>query len=84
MAADKVRLGIIGVGRWAGRLAGAVASSGEAEVSTGFSRTEETRKAFEKDVGCRSASSLDELLKDDEVEGVLIVTPHSTHEDMVV
>jgi predicted dehydrogenase len=84
MAQDKVRFGIIGVGRWAGKLAGAVERSGEAEVVTGFSRTEETRKAFEKEVGCRSADSLDALLADDEVEGVLIVTPHSTHADIIV
>ena len=84
MAPDKVRLGVIGVGRWAGMLAGALDRGGAAEVVTGFSRTGETRKAFEKDVGCRSAASLDELLKDEEVEGVIIATPHSTHGDIIV
>lgn len=84
MASDKVRLGVIGVGRWAGMLAGALERGGEGEIITGFSRTEETRKAFEKEVGCRSASSLDELLNDDEVEGVIVATPHSTHGDIIV
>ena len=76
---DKVRLGVIGAGRWGGFLAAAAARSGEAEVVSGFSRTEETRKAFEKEVGCRTAATLDALLKDDEIEGVLISTPHSQH-----
>ncbi len=84
MREEKVGLGVIGVGRWAGMLAGAVDRGGEARIVSGFSRTKETRKAFEKDVGCRSAASLDELLSDGEVEGVIVATPHSTHDDVIV
>ena len=80
----KVRLGVIGAGRWGGMLAGAAGRSGEAEVISGFSRTEETRKAFEKEVGCRTAATLEELLQDDEIEGVLVSTPHSQHTDAII
>ncbi|MDA1000654.1 MAG: Gfo/Idh/MocA family oxidoreductase [bacterium] len=33
--------------------------------------------------GCRAAASYEEVLKDPEVEGILLVTPHSTHDDMI-
>ncbi len=81
--AEKIRLSLIGLGAWGGSLAAAAARCGEAEMVNGFSRTEETRRAFGKKFGCRTSSTLDELLKDDEVEGVLIATPHSTHENII-
>ncbi len=81
--AEKVRLGLIGLGAWGGSLAAAAVRCGEAEMVNGFSRTEETRKAFGEKFGCRTSATLDELLNDDEVEGVLIATPHSTHGDII-
>jgi UDP-N-acetyl-2-amino-2-deoxyglucuronate dehydrogenase len=83
-AADPVALGSIGLGWWGGELAEAVERSGRARIVTCFSRTEEARLVFAERHGCRAAGSLDEVLADDEVEGLLIATPHSTHEDMVV
>ena len=81
--ADKVRLASIGLGWWGGMLAEKALESGEAEIVTGFARTESTRNEFAEKFGCRTAGSLDELLGDDEVEGVLVATPHSTHLDII-
>ncbi len=83
MAGDKVRLASIGLGWWGGMLVDSVNRSGAAEVVSCFARSEDSRKAFAEKFGCRQAASLDELLGDPEVEGVLIATPHSTHPDMV-
>ena len=70
--AEKIRLGLIGLGAWGGSLAAAAARCGEAEMVNGFSRTAETRKAFGEKFGCRTSATLDELLNDGEVEGVLV------------
>ncbi|MEK6710327.1 MAG: Gfo/Idh/MocA family oxidoreductase, partial [Nitrospinota bacterium] len=48
-----------------------------------YSRTGSNRAAFGAEFGGQPASALDELRRDDEVEGVLISTPHSTHRDLI-
>ncbi len=83
MAEDKVRLASVGLGWWAGLLAEAVECSGAGEIVTCFARSEEGRKAFAEKVGCRQAASLDEVLSDSEVEGILVATPHSTHTEII-
>lgn len=83
MGGDRVHLGAIGVGHWAAVLAKGVARSGAAEIVRCYARTEESRRAFGEKFGCVPASSLDELLRDGGVEGVLISTPHSTHRDLI-
>ena len=80
---DKVRLASIGTGRWAGELADAVARSGQAEVVSGWARRPEGREAFGEKFGCRPAGSLEELLVDPEVEGVIITTSHQSHREMI-
>lgn len=79
MRGERVRLGAVGVGHWAGVLAKGTEKCGAAELTRCYARTEASRRAFAEKFGCRPAASLDELLKDEEVEGVVISTPHSTH-----
>jgi predicted dehydrogenase len=81
---DTVRLGVIGLGWFGGVLTESARSSGVAEVVSAFARSEETRAAFADSHGVPAASSVDEMLEDPAVEGVLIVTPHSTHADLAV
>ena len=83
MGGEKVRLGAIGVGHWAGVLAKGVEKSGAAAIIRCYARTGESRRAFGEKFGCRPADSLDELLRDGAVEGVIISTPHSTHVDLI-
>jgi predicted dehydrogenase len=80
---DKVRLASIGTGRWAGELADAVARSGQGEVVSGWARRPEGREAFGEKFGCRPAGSLEELLSDPEVDGVIITTSHQSHREMI-
>lgn len=79
---EKVRLGSIGLGWWGGILAEAASASGEAEVVSCFARTDSTRDEFAAKYSCRAARSLEELLGSDDIEGVLVATPHSTHADI--
>jgi predicted dehydrogenase len=73
----------IGLGWWGKVLAEATAKTGEARIVSCFARREEGRNAFAEQFGCRAAASLDELMADPEVEGVLIATSHGTHRELI-
>lgn len=77
---DKVRLACVGLGRWA-RVQARGAQRGDViELVTCFSRDESKREAFREELGIpRSSATLQELLADDEVEGILLTTPNDTH-----
>ncbi|MGH9245245.1 MAG: Gfo/Idh/MocA family protein [Acidimicrobiales bacterium] len=82
---NPVRLASIGLGRWARVLARGAQRGSVIELVNCFSRREETRAAFQGEFGIlRSASSLDELLSDPEVEGVLVTTPNDTHKSVIL
>ncbi len=82
---DKVRLAPIGLGRWAKVLARGAQRGDVIELASCFSRSPVKRAAFREEFGVpRAAASLDELLADDELEGVLITTPNDTHRDVAV
>src|SRR5439155_4925028 len=48
------------------------------------SRSAENRAAFAKTYGCRDLPTLDAVLAEREVEGVLITTPHTAHAEHIV
>jgi predicted dehydrogenase len=75
----RVGLASIGLGWWGKALAEAVDKGGAGQIVSCFARGEEGRNAFAEQFGCRAAGSLDELLADDEVKGVLIATSHQSH-----
>src|SRR6266536_3934259 len=79
-----VRVAAVGVGGWGQVLADATARGTGLTVVACTSRSAEHRDAFAKKYRCRALPSLDAVLVDPEVEGVLITTPHSVHADHVV
>lgn len=82
---DKVRLASIGLGRWARVLARGAKRGDVIELASCFSRSEESRDKFCAEFGTpRSASSLDELLSDSEIEGVLVTTPNDAHKPVIL
>ncbi|MEX1125832.1 MAG: Gfo/Idh/MocA family oxidoreductase [Acidimicrobiia bacterium] len=81
--ADKVRLGSVGVGWWGSALADAVEKGELAEIVACYARNPAGRDQFAAKHGCRSAGSLEELLADPEVEGVIIATSHQSHRPMI-
>lgn len=81
---DRIRLASIGLGRWARVLARGVQRSDVVELTSCFSRSEDKRRAFQEEFGVpRAAATLDELLADEEVEGVVITTPNDTHREVI-
>ena len=78
-----VGLGSVGLGWWGKELARAVGSVDGAEVVSCFARGEAGRHAFAEAFDCRAAESLDELLADPEVDGVLLATSHESHRELV-
>jgi predicted dehydrogenase len=82
-AMEPLRVGLIGLGWWGGVLAQKTGGAGVDIVSC-FARTVATRDDFAKAYTCSSASSVDEMLLDPDVEAVLVASPHSTHSDLVI
>ena len=80
---EKARLASIGLGWWGNTLAEAVNRSDTAQIVSCFARTESTRKVFSEKHGCRQAKSLEEILKDNEVQGIIAATPHSHHSEII-
>jgi predicted dehydrogenase len=80
---EPLRVASIGLGWWGGTLATKAKEAGLELVSC-FARTEETRDEFAAAHGSRPVEAIDDVFSDDEVEAVLIATPHSTHADLVV
>ena len=82
---DNVRLASIGLGRWARVLARGAQRGDVIELANCFSRSEESRVKFQEEFGIpRAASSLDELLGDPEIEGVLVTTPNDAHKPVIL
>lgn len=85
VAMDRVRLAVVGLGRWAGVLARAASRGDVIEVASCLSRSEDTRSAFQAEFGVRrAASSYQELLADDEIEGIVVTTPNDTHKAFII
>jgi len=78
-----VRLAVIGVGLYGGVLARTAKTAGLAEIVACLDLSTERRERFAREFGCRPVETLDALLADDDVDGVLVATPHSTHPEIV-
>lgn len=82
---EKVRLAAVGLGRWARVLARGAQRGDVIELISCYSRDSDRRSAFQAEFGVpRAAGSYDELLSNDDIEGVVITTPNDTHRDVVV
>lgn len=80
---SKVGLASIGLGWWGGVLATAIGAHDDTELVSCFARDPDKRNAFADKHGCRPADSVDAILADPDVDGVVIATPHSTHADLI-
>ena len=79
MMSEKIKLGIVGLGRWAKVLTAAAKTSEKIEIVAGHSRSQEKRDAYTEDFGIKTYDSLGKLLKLNEVEGVIITVPNEQH-----
>ena len=76
---NKVKLGIVGLGRWAKVLTAAAKTSNKIEIIAGHSRSQEKRDAYSEAFDIKTYDSLDDILKMEDVEGVIITVPNEQH-----
>jgi predicted dehydrogenase len=74
-----VKVGIVGLGRWAKVLTRAARHSERIRIVSGYSRSEEKRTAFEKEMGVPAAPDMNALLADPEIRGVILTVPNEQH-----
>ncbi len=79
-----IRLGLVGLGDWGEQAALATAIEPGVELVACYARTPETRMAFAARHGCRASSSLEEMLADRDIHGIVVMTPNNAHRDPVV
>src|SRR5277367_868268 len=71
-----VKVGIVGLGRWAKVLSRSLANSQKINIVAGYSRSEEKRKAFEQEIGIPAAPDMNALLSNPDIEGVILTVPN--------
>jgi predicted dehydrogenase len=79
MDAQPLKVGIVGLGRWAKVLTRAAGKSGALAIAAGHSRSEEKRTAFQQETGVPSVPSLEAMLADPSVRGVILTVPNEQH-----
>jgi predicted dehydrogenase len=81
---EPVRAAAVGIGWWSNVLADATPKGTNLKLVACTTRSPEKRAAFAARYGCRQAESYEAVLKDSEVEAVLLTTPHTLHGEQVV
>lgn len=76
---DKVGVALIGIGSWSSAIANAAQRSKKVKMVTCYTRTPEKREAFSKKYGCDQEKSFEDVLKRNDVEGLLLTTPNAIH-----
>lgn len=78
-----VRTCIVGLGWWGGEHAKAARRVENLQVTACFARTPGKRAAFAAEHGCRPMESWEAVLRDPEIEALILATPHSTHPKLI-
>ena len=79
MSSNPVKVGIVGLGRWAKVLTRAAKKSDKFEIVSGYSRSEGKRQAYQEEFGVPSAGNMGELLSNPEIKGVILTVPNEHH-----
>src|SRR5882672_10080367 len=79
MTSNQVKVGIVGLGRWAKVLTRAAQQSDLLRITAGYSRSEEKRAAFQKEFGVPAVPDLATMLADPGIDGVVITVPNEQH-----
>lgn len=79
MASEPIKVGIVGLGRWAKVLTRASANSDKIKIVSGYSRSEEKRSAFQQEMGVPAAPDMATMLANPEIKGVILTVPNEQH-----
>lgn len=78
---DTVRPGLSGLGSFAVVIANTIQRSKKVELVTCFDVVPEKRKAISERYGCEQETSFEGMVKRDDLDGVLLVTPNALHRE---
>jgi predicted dehydrogenase len=79
-----LRAAIYGMGRWGNRLVESVQGSNKIRFVKGISRNPASHKEFTEKTGIKVVSSYGRVLKDPEIDAVVLATPHSLHMKQII
>ncbi len=79
MSSKPVKVGIVGLGRWARVLTRVAMKSDKFEIVRGFSRSEEKRDAYQQAFNIPCAATMEEFLANPEITGVILTVPNEQH-----
>jgi predicted dehydrogenase len=79
MGVAPLRVAVVGVGWWSDVLADAMKRSGNFQIATCFTRSNDKRRAFAEKYGCAAAPSYETILKDPGIEAIINTTPNAAH-----
>ncbi len=74
-----VKIGIVGLGRWAKVLTNAAAHSSMFKIVSGYSRSAEKRQAYTQEFGIACVEDFDDMLRDPDIKGVILTVPNEQH-----
>ena len=74
-----VKVGIVGLGRWAKVLTRASKQSSKVQIVAGYSRSQEKRDAFAKEMGVPAVPDIQAMLSNPEIKGVVLTVPNEQH-----
>ena len=74
-----VKVGIVGLGRWAKVLTRAAQQSDKIQIVAGYSRSEEKRTAFETELDVPAAPDMKAMLSNPGIKGVILTVPNEQH-----
>lgn len=77
-------LAVVGNGAWSGAVADAIVKSDKIKLVTCFDLVPEKREAFGKKFSCDIETSYEQVLKRDDVEGVILIVPNAVHAELAV
>jgi predicted dehydrogenase len=78
-----VRLAQIGLGAWSGAAAGAIKRSKKVQLVTCFDVLPEKKKVFSEKYECGQEKSYEDVIRRDDIDGVLVTSPNVFHAQMV-
>jgi predicted dehydrogenase len=76
---EPIKVGIVGLGRWAKVLTRASKKSDKLAIVSGYSRTADKRDAFTREFGLAAAPDLATMLADPAIKGVILTVPNEQH-----
>lgn len=79
MSSEPVKVGIIGLGRWAKVLTRAAAKSDKLKIVAAYSRSEEKRQNFAREMGVPAVADLKTMLSSPEIKGAILTVPNEQH-----